>query len=336
MKIGKHNLDERVYVVAEIGNNHEGSFDVARKMVDAAAKTGVDAIKFQTFKTELFTGGSDAARLARLKGFELSQAQFAELAAQVRGHGLDFFSTPLDLESAKFLAEIVPVWKVASGDNDFYPLIELMADTGKPMIVSSGMTSADQIAGVVAHIEGRWKQRGTKGELAVLHCVSAYPAPDAEANLRAIMMLSARLDCTIGYSDHTMGPEASVAAVALGARIIEKHFTLDKNYSAFRDHQLSADPAEMAEIVRQIRRVETLLGKLEKNVQPSELPIEKVARRSIVAARDLPAGHRLEPSDLVWLRPMGGISPRETSKVVGRTLKQAIAKGHVLAHEELA
>lgn len=331
MKIGTHDIDEKILIVAEIGNNHEGNFDTARRMVEAAADAGVDAVKFQTFKTHLFTSNADPARVERLKRFELTHAQFTELRELARSRGLIWFSTPLDLESARFLEPLVDVFKIASGDNDFLALIRQVAASGKPLIISTGLAD-------LAHLE--WissfaREHGAEGHLAFLHCVCAYPAPAAEVNLRAIPLLATELGVPIGWSDHTLGPRASLAAAAIGARIIEKHFTLDKNFSAFRDHQLSADPAEMKAIVEGVREIEVLLGRAEKDVQPCEQGNAVPARRSIAAAKDLPRGHRLQESDLMWVRPAVGLAPGQESRLLGRVLSGEKKTGEAIFEKDV-
>jgi len=331
MRIANHDITERVLIVAEIGNNHEGNFEVACRMVEAAADAGVDAVKFQTFQTRLFTSKADPARFERLSKFELTQDQFAQLARRARDRGLIFFSTPLDLVSAKFLEPLVDVFKIASGDNDFLPLIQQVAATGKPLIISTGLADLAHLHQIAEFA----REAGADGRLAFLHCLCAYPAPPAEVNLRAIPMLAAELGCPIGWSDHTMGFEASLAATALGARIIEKHFTLDKNFSAFRDHQLSADPAEMRVIVNGVRAIEQLLGKPEKRVQPCEEANLRPARRSIAAARDLPRGHVLRPEDLIWVRPAIGLPPGEERRLLARTLTRDVPAGDAITTQDV-
>lgn len=327
MIIGEFDTDQRVLVVAEIGNNHEGSCALAAEMIAAAAQAGVDAVKFQTFRTEHYVSPRDESRFARLKSFELTEADFGDLRARARQHDLLFLSTPFDLHSARFLDGLVPAFKIASGDNTFYPLLELLAKTGKPLILSSGLAELEQIQYAKSLIECVWRELGIEQELAVLHCVSSYPVPPAQANLAAIARLKARLDCTIGYSDHTLGVEACVCAVAAGARIVEKHFTLDKHHSDFRDHQLSADPDELAEIVLRIRRVTELLGDGEKVVQECERSAVQALRRSIAAARDLSAGAVVCWEDLTWLRPAGGLQPGKEHLVLGKTLHKPVRQG---------
>ncbi|WP_204106219.1 MULTISPECIES: N-acetylneuraminate synthase family protein [Spirulina sp. CCY15215] len=325
MKIGKIDLNKQVLIVAEIGNNHEGNFSVAQKLVQEAASCGVDAVKFQTFKTEHYVSHSDRARFERLKSFELSQEQFTELSQLARSLNLIFISTPFDLGSAEFLAPLVDCYKVASSDNTFYPLIRQITTTGKSLIISCGLSNFSEIQNTVKFVEQQ--SIDIQEKLAILHCVSSYPVPKDQANLRSIQFLADRFNCTVGYSDHTLGIEAAVLAVGLGARIIEKHFTLDRHYSDFRDHQLSADPKDMEMLVNQIRRATLMLGQYNKNVQPCEKPLIRALRRSIIAINSLPCGHRLTELDLTWVRPGGGVPPGEENVLVGKILKRNIKSG---------
>jgi sialic acid synthase SpsE len=335
MRIAELETDERVLVVAEVGNNHEGDPRVAAELVEAAAASGADAVKFQTFHTDGLVSRADPERYERLLSFELSHEEFTGLAAQARSLGLLFISTPLDLESTAFLRDLVDCYKVASGDNDFVQLLVAIAATGKPAFVSAGMSDLETIARAKRTIEDVWSSQGIVQELAVLHCVSAYPAPADEASLAAIPFLAAELRCTVGYSDHTVGIDVAPLAVAAGARIVEKHFTLDKGYSSFRDHQLSADPGELRRLVEEIRRVERVLGRAGKSPQPSEAETAALARRSIVAASDLPEGHRVTEDDITWLRPAGGLPPGEEAQVVGRVLKSALGRGEPILPSNL-
>ena len=335
MKFADIDTDRYVFVVAEIGNNHEGSFAQAEELVGRAAETGADAVKFQTFVPEHYISSSDAARLERLRRFQLSHEQFAGLAKQAADLGVVFFSTPFDLESARFLNTLQPVFKIASGDNTFGPLIETVAGFRKPMIVSTGMADVPLLRKVEADIRRVWA--GADPGLAFLHCVASYPVPDDQANIGAIAtMKTAFPGCVIGYSDHTLGVKAATLAVAAGARIVEKHFTLDKNYSDFRDHQLSADPIEMKTLVENIREVSTILGSGEKVTQSCEELLRVAARRSIGAARDLPTGTVLTGADITWIRPGNGIAPGDEARVLGRKTARAVAKGAVFTTEDLA
>lgn len=325
MRLGRHDLGERVLVVAEIGNNHEGDAERARALVDAAADAGADAVKFQTFGAERLVSPVDPDRLARLRSFELAPETFAALSVHARSRGLLFLSTPLDLESACVLEPLVDAYKIASGDNDFTALLELVASMRKPVVVSGGMSTVDDLRHAIAVIQASWD--GADHGLAVLHCVSAYPAPADELHLRAIPMLARELGCTIGYSDHSLGLDAALLSVALGARIVEKHFTLDKQQSDFRDHALSSDPDELRELVERVRLAESMLGREEKSVQPSEEPTVAAARRSVAASRDLPIGHRLGEGDVTWLRPAGGLRPGLETEILGRTLLRGVRAG---------
>lgn len=326
MRIGHLDTDERVVVVAEIGNNHEGDARVAAELVDRAAEAGADAVKFQTFRTDRFVSPEvGRERYERLRGFELRAEDFAELAQRAHGVGLAFLSTPLDLVSVDVLEPLVDAFKIASGDNDFIALLDRVAASAKPVIVSSGASDFEGIRAAVERLSGR-----AAGGVAVLHCVSAYPAPPDEVNLAVIPSLS-ELGAVVGYSDHTVGLAAAPLAVTLGARIVEKHLTLDHAYSDFRDHALSADPAEFAQLVERVREAERLLGDGEKRLQPSEEASAEAIRRSIAAARDLSEGHVLEPADLTWLRPGGGLRPGRESELLGRRLRRDVPAGALIA-----
>ena len=327
MKIANHDVSKKVFIIAEVGNNHEGSFDNAVKLVHAAAESGADAVKFQTFQARLFSSNKDEARFKRLQGFELTYPEFKKLEELARSLGLLFMSTPLDMESAKFLAPIVDCFKIASGDNNFYPLIDEVCKAKKPLIVSTGMSDLAQIQKTVAFVE----ERISKDNLALLHCVSAYPAPeDDQLNLASIQFIAEKTGCITGYSDHTAGTRACLIATALGARILEKHFTLDKNFSEFRDHQLSADPKEMKFLVDEVRLMEKIIGTKSKELQECEKGVAAAARRSIVAGKELARGHRIEMSDLLWIRPPGGLEPGNESKLIGKTLKRDLPFGEMI------
>ncbi len=322
------------FIIAEIGNNHEGSFDVAQEMVRQAAACGVDAVKFQTYKTELFINPSDKKRYEQLKAYELTYDQFKELSFLAKELGLKFISTPFDLESVVFLDNIVDAFKVSSSDSTFYPLIEKIALTGKWIILSTGLCNLNQVKSIADYIHNIWKSNNIGLErMAILHCISAYPAPIEQLNLNCIKNMREELGCVIGYSDHALGIEAATTAVAVGAKVIEKHFTLDKDYSSFRDHSLSADPKEMRELVHRIRSVETMLGSEEKLLQPCEVDTLPLLRRSIVAAKDLPAGKTIQKEDIMWTRPGGGLEPGNEVVIIGRVLKKAISRGDSLDND---
>ncbi len=335
MIVGDFDTDQRVLIVAEIGNNHEGSYALAEEMIGRAGEAGADAVKFQTFRTEHYISSRDDARFERLKSFELTHDEFSKLAGVARQEGVIFLSTPFDLESVRFLDALVPAFKIASGDNTFYPLLDTVARRGKPILLSTGLADTTRVQHAKAVIATAWAEIGVEPDLALLHCVSSYPVPPAQANLAAIGQLREEFDCTIGYSDHTLGIEACRIAASLGARIIEKHFTIDKNHSDFRDHRLSADPGEMAEVVQAIRRTETLLGSGEKRLQECEQSAEPAMRRSITAARDLACGAIITWEDITWVRPGGGLPPGKEHVILGRKLAKPVRGGDRITPELL-
>jgi sialic acid synthase SpsE len=335
MKIGSLDLDREVLVVAEVGNNHEGSYALAEELVGQAARAGAGAVKFQTIVPRRLVTASQPERLRQLERFQLSQRDFERLSAVARQEGVLFLSTPFDLDSARFLEALVPAYKVASGDNTFYPLLEVLAGTGKPLIVSTGLLDLEQIKQVQDFIAGAWRSKGIQQEMALLHCVVNYPTAPEHANLLAIRALQG-LGATAGYSDHTLGIEAAVLAVALGARIVEKHFTLSKTYSEFRDHQLSADPAELRQLVERVRATAVLLGDGRKVLGDHEREIEPKVRRSLAAARPLEKGAVLGGEMLTWVRPGEGLRPGQEGAVLGKALRRSLAEGELISLADCA
>lgn len=331
MKIHTTDLEREVLVIAEIGNNHEGDFKLAEDMIHAAAEAGVQAVKFQTIVPERLVAASEVARIAQLQRFAFSPDQFRSLADTARSAGVMFLSTPFSLDVVEWLDPLVPAFKVSSGDNDFEPLLRAVARTGKPVLLSTGMSTMNDVHTACRILDEASPNADGKAEVVVLQCTSAYPCPPEQANLAAIRTIAQATGRTVGYSDHTLGIEAAVLSVAAGVRAIEKHFTLSKTQSDFRDHQLSADPAEMAELVSRVRAASVMVGSGDKVLQPNELPVAAAARRSVVAARELPAGHVVTIDDLDWLRPGGGIRPSETTTILGRTTNRSIAPGATIA-----
>ncbi len=333
MRIGDTEIGAPPLLVAEIGNNHEGDPGVARELVEAAADAGAGAVKTQVFRTEGLVRRRDAARFAQLEGYRLPDEVHVELAELARARGLLFLSTPLDLVSAASLEPLVDAFKIASGDNDFLPLLDAVGVTGKPVVFSSGLSDLEGVRATCARLESA----GTPAaEIAVLHCVTAYPIALERANLAAITGLSEGVDCLVGYSDHTLGVVASVAAAALGAVIVEKHFTLRHDFSDFRDHQLSADPPELRRLAEALVATPGMLGEPTKQVLEEERALMEPVRRSIAAARDLPAGHTVALEDLTWLRPRDGLEPGREAELVGRTLGRAVGGGESILLEDLA
>ncbi|CAB1064575.1 N-acetylneuraminate synthase (EC [Olavius sp. associated proteobacterium Delta 1] len=335
MKIGNVDTNKSVLVVAEIGNNHEGNFETAKKLIEQAAEAGADAVKFQTIVPGRLVAANQKDEISKFQRFHLSYEQYEKLSRVSEREGVLFLSTPFDIESARFLNALVPAFKISSGDNNFWQLIDVVARTCKPIILSSGFADLAQIGKTRDFIQKVWSECGIRQELVILHCVSGYPVPPQEANIMAVKQLQEELGVTVGYSDHTLGIDAAVLSVALGARIIEKHFTLDRNYSGFRDHQLSADPQDMALLVKMVREAGKLLGNGEKHLQKCERKNIGRMRRSIVASRDLNQGSILQSRDLTWLRPGVGLAPGHEAKLIGRKLIRCLAAGECVLPEHV-
>jgi len=295
----------RTFVIAEIGNNHEGDAALASEMLRAAAAAGADAVKFQIISPERLVASTEVNRLKQLRKFTLTEVEWAEVFHEASQIGVEGFATAFDIQSARWLRSKQQLFKVASSDNDFVPLMREIASFGFPTLISTGMTDIHDVRKIVDLWENT-SEFGTRN-LSLLHCVSSYPVPDDQANLLAIQTLKQEFSgILIGYSDHCLGIESAVAAVALGARVVEKHFTLAHDLSDFRDHQLSATPDEFQKMVSAIRRVEQMRGSGKLGLKPCEEPVEAVGRRSIAAARDLESGDTVRSQDLTWLRPGSG------------------------------
>ena len=320
---------DRPWLIAEAGVNHNGRLDLALRLVDAAARAGADAVKFQTFRAEALASSSApqaayqrrsgrSSQLEMLKRLELSPEAHRKVRARCRARGVEFLSTPFDEASADFLDALgVRAFKIASPDAANPRLLAHVARKRKPVFLSTGMCTLAEVRDAVRTL----KAGGARG-IAVLHCVSSYPTPPDQANLRAIPTLARALKLPVGYSDHTTGLEASFAAAALGARVIEKHFTLDKSLPG-PDHAMSLDPGELARLASGLRLVAAELGDGIKRPQPCEADVVRVARRSLVFARDMAAGERIGDGDLAVKRPGTGLPPKAWDRTVGRRLRRA-------------
>ncbi|HET7875267.1 MAG TPA: N-acetylneuraminate synthase [Methylomirabilota bacterium] len=333
-----------VFVVAEAGVNHNGEMALARRLVDAAADSGADAVKFQTFSADALvsrgapkagyqvaTTGAAQSQRDMLAGLELSLDQHVELQQRCAKRGIVFFSAPFDQKSGDLLEALgVPLFKIPSGEITNLPLLRHLAAKGRPVILSTGMSTLREVETAVAAIRAAGDP-----PLAILHCVSAYPAPAGESNLRAMDTLRERFGVPVGLSDHTLGIEVALAAVARGARVVEKHLTLDKTLPG-PDHRASLDPVEFAALVRAIRSVESALGDGDKRPMPSELDTRRVARKSLVAARAVRVGERLTAEAVAIKRPGTGIPPADLERALGRVVKRALAPDQVIGWEDLA
>lgn len=353
-----------VYVIAEAGVNHNGSLEMAKELVEVAAKAGADAVKFQTFRADRLVSGTapkadyqkrssggEESQYAMLKRLELGEKEHGELIRHCRSHGIQFLSTPFDAESVDLLGTTLdlPTIKIPSGEITNAPLLLKIATLGKPVIMSTGMcTLADVEAalGVLAFGFTRPKahpgrtgfreayascegQQALREKVTLLHCTTEYPAPFAEVNLRAMDTLASAFGLAVGFSDHTEGIAIPVAAVARGAVVIEKHFTLDRALPG-PDHKASLEPGELSEMVKAIRQVEIALGSGRKVPAPSEVKNAAVARKSIVAACDIREGEEYSTDNLCIKRPGGGVSPMRYWEVVGRRAGRNYVKDEVI------
>ncbi len=326
MKIKNFNINKKVFIIAEVGNNHEGSLDVAKKLVILAANAGVDAVKFQTFKTEDFVQKKNIKRFNQLKKFELSHEDFISLKNLAHKNNIKFISTPLDMPSANFLIKNADVIKVASGDNNFFPMIQKLLKSKKPLIISTGMMNIADIKKLSKFIYKFLEKKEANKRVSFLHCVTSYPVEKKYANLKSIPFLIKHLDFSIGYSDHTIGQDACLAAVAMGARIIEKHFTLDKKFSSFRDHALSSDFKELKEIVSSIRNIEQLMGKFEKKIQFPEKNIIKLVRRAAFAKKNIKVNEKIDLLNTTFVRPAESNNFSNLMTLIGKKAKKKIIK----------
>lgn len=313
-----------VYIIAEAGVNHNGSFELACKLVDVAKAAGVDCIKFQTFKSKNLVSHNaqkaeyqkdttgDGSQVDMLKKLEFSYEEFLKLKAYCEQVGICFLSTPFDFDSIDFLNSIdMPFWKIPSGEITNYPYLVALAKTGKPVVMSTGMCEMAEIEAAIKVL----RNHGTTG-IKLLHCNTEYPTPFEDVNLKAMQTMRDAFGLEVGYSDHTKGIEVPVAAVALGATVIEKHFTLDRNMEG-PDHKASLEPDELAAMVASIRHIEKALGTGDKTPSPSERKNIAVARKSIVAKVAIKAGEVLTEDNITVKRPGSGVNPMRWKEVLG-------------------
>ena len=317
---------DRVTIIAEAGVNHNGDMKLAKQLIDVAAESKADAVKFQTFISEKCisvgadkanyqkqTMGETGSQLDMVKKLELSFDNFRELKEYCEKKNIIFLSTAFDIDSAKFLYEIgLETFKIPSGEITNYPLLKTIGEFHKKVIMSTGMSELFEIENAIAIL----KQHGTE-DISLLHCNTQYPTPMEDVNLRVMLQLKDKFQMPVGYSDHTLGIEVPVAAVALGASIIEKHFTLDKNMEG-PDHKASLEPDELSKMVASIRNIELALGDGEKRVTDSERENIDVARKSIVAAIPIKKGENFTENNIAVKRPGTGISPMQWNNIIGQ------------------
>ncbi len=317
-------MSDRVLIIAEAGVNHNGDINLAKRLVDEALKCGADIVKFQTFNVDALTSacaemaqyqkenlGEDKSQKEMLSSLALTYSEFSELADYCRTVGIGFLSTPFDIESVRFLAGLQDMWKIPSGEITNYPYLVEIAKTKKKIILSTGMSTIDEIDEALVVL----RENGAD-DTTLLHCTTDYPAPIEGVNLNAMLTLRDRFGCPVGYSDHTKGIEVSVAAVAMGATVIEKHFTLDKTMNG-PDHKASLEPDELRSLISAIRNVERAKGTGEKKPTETEIKNRSVARKSIVASKKILKGEVFSSDNLTTKRPGTGISPMRWNEIIG-------------------
>ena len=329
-----------VLIIGEAGVNHNGDLNIARKLIDVAVEAGVDMVKFQTFITEEgITGNAEKAKyqlsatdkketqFEMLKKLELDREAHEELIRHCNHKGIRFLSTAFDHPSIDLLNELnIPLYKVPSGEITNLPYLRHIGRMGKPVILSTGMATLKEVEDAI-NVLG---ESGTpKGEITVLHCNTSYPTPMEDVNLKGMLTIRDELEVKVGYSDHTLGIEIPIASVAMGASVIEKHFTLDRGMEG-PDHKASLDPCELKAMVNAIRNIENALGDGVKRPSSSEMENKSVARKSIVAARDILEGEILTKEDLVAKRPGTGISPMKWDEIIGTIAQRDFSKDEAI------
>lgn len=330
----------RTLIIAEAGVNHNGDLELARRLVEVAASAGADFVKFQTFDARRLataaapkahyqkgTTGSSESQLDMLRRLELTLPMHESLIAHSRSCGIRFLSTGFDEQSVDRLVDLgVEYLKIPSGEITNLPFLLHVGSKGLPVILSSGMATVDEIADAIAALQ---RAGLPSGQLTLLHCTTAYPTPMSDVNLRAMVELRDRFRIAVGYSDHTLGIEVPIAAVALGATVVEKHITLDRTLPG-PDHRASLEPGELTAMVAAMRNIERALGDGRKRPAPSEIDNAVAARRSLVAATDIKAGEQFSREMLVAKRPGNGISPMRIDEVVGRVAIRDFAIDEVI------
>jgi N,N'-diacetyllegionaminate synthase len=324
-------MDNKVLIIAEAGLNHNGNLITAKKLADVAKESGADIVKFQTLKSpqslvskyaraaeyQKKNTGREESQLELLDRITLPMNDFKELSEYCDHIGIRFLSTPFDISSIDYLQELgVGFWKIPSGEITNYPYLVHIANTHKDIVLSTGMSTLEEICEAYRLL----KENGA-GDITLLHCTTEYPAPIEDVNLKAMVTLREKFGCNVGYSDHTQGIEVALAAVAMGATVIEKHFTLNRNMEG-PDHKASLEPDELRELVNGIRKIESALGDGVKRVSDSEKKNRDVARKSIIASRDIAKGEVFSEDNLTTKRPGSGISPMLWNQVIGTSAER--------------
>jgi N-acetylneuraminate synthase len=338
----------KTFIIAEAGVNHNGSLEIAKELIDVSVQAGADAVKFQTFRTDrlvtataskanyqIVNMGTEESQFEMLEKLELSPEMHRKLFSYCHKKNVIFMSTPFDEASVDLLDNLgMQIFKISSGEITNKPLIQYIASKKKPIILSTGMSYLGEVENAISWIDEIWNTLDKKPQLSILHCVSSYPARIEDVNLRAIKTMEMAFGLPVGYSDHTMGTEITMAAVAMGVKVIEKHFTLDRDMEG-PDHKASLEPEELGAMVTAIRNVEKAMGDGVKKPTKSEIGIKNTVRRSLVAARNIKAGETISPNDILIKRPGTGIPAEFKDKVVGMKSGSDISVDSVIKWEDL-
>jgi N-acetylneuraminate synthase/N,N'-diacetyllegionaminate synthase len=320
-------------IIAEIGVNHEGSLKKAKEMIRLASSTGIDYIKLQSYTPTSYVASNDQGRLKRVAKFALTEQGFRDLERLASQSRVGFLSTPLTEDWVDILDSMCPAFKIASGDITFKPVIKKAARTGKPLLISTGAANLEEIDQAVEWVREEVGQGLLPERLILMHCVAAYPVPINEANLLSIPFLKERYGLTIGYSNHVVGIEAALAAVALGASVIEVHFTDQKEGREFRDHALSFDAQDLKTFVDMAQKIKQSLGDYTKTIQPCEVDMIPAIRKGIVAAKNIKAGTILSENDLKYARPATQFQAIEVGQLLGKEVTQDIEEGYLIPRD---
>ena len=315
------------FIVAEIGNNHEGSFEIAKKLILKASDCGVDAVKFQTFIPDHYVNSSDLKRFKQLKKFMLTKENFISLSRIAKVKKLKFISTPFDLQSAFFLKKIVDYFKISSGDNKYYDLISTVLKFNKKTIISTGLLNLIDLKKLYNFL---LQERYNLKKISLLHCVASYPTNLKNINLERIKYIRNNFNLNLGFSDHTIGLTAPITAFFYGAEIIEKHFTLDNNFSNFRDHKLSLNPSDMTKLVRFFNDFKKLNIPLKENLSVDEKRNVMKMRRGFYAKKDIEKNSRIKLSDIKYVRPAGKKSFNNLNEILNKKVKNNIKKNELI------
>ncbi len=328
--------NQPTFIIAEAGVNHNGKLELAKRLVDVAVEAGADAVKFQTFKSEgVVTAGlnsadyakknigKDVGQLEMIKSLELNYKDFVSLKNYCDKKEIIFLSTPHSFDAIDFLEDLVPAYKFGSGDITNIPALRHAAKKGKPIILGTGMSTLDEVGYAINAI----KSEGNE-QIIALHCTTNYPCPLEDVNLSAMITIQRELDCLVGYSDHTLGLSVPIIATAMGAAVIEKHFTIDKSLPG-PDHKASLEPDELKSMIKEIRKTEKVLGSFDKKPTKSEKKIMNLVRKSIVTKKDIEKGTIVSEDMIVIKRPGTGLNPSDLDKIIGKKARRYIAKDEI-------